>query len=114
MNILLIFVLIIILMSIYMFTTNIYIWVIVTFLIIFLLYDYLFNNKSNIPSNQNKCVKTGCSGQICSNVPVMSTCEWKCEDACVRGAKCENVDGSCQWEVDDNIKKCLEKCHMKN
>ena len=114
MNILLIFFLIIVLMSIYVFTTNIYIWIIVTFLILFLICDYLFNNKSHMPNNQNKCIKTGCSGQICSDVPKMSTCEWKCEDACVRNAQCKNINGSCQWEIDNDIKNCLEKCSREN
>lgn len=70
----------------------------------------MFNNKSQDIPPTDKCIKTGCSGQICSNKPIMSTCEWTCEDACVRSAKCKNINNSCQWDIDENIQDCLNKC----
>lgn len=92
-----------------MFTSNIYIWIVVTILIIFLLCDYMFNNRSEDPPKE-KCFKTGCSGQICSDEPVMSTCTWTCEDSCIRGSQCKNINNKCQWDINENTLNCLNEC----
>src|SRR5688572_4202660 len=35
------------------------------------------------------CRRTGCSGQVCSDQDVVTTCEWKPEYACYDKAPCE-------------------------
>jgi len=55
------------------------------------------------------CRPTGCSGQICSDSDVITTCEWKPEYQCYRSATCSaQANGDCGWVMDDELRKCLE------
>lgn len=55
------------------------------------------------------CIKTGCSGHICSDEPVVSTCEFKAEYACYQQAVCERQeDGTCGFTLDSTLSECLE------
>jgi hypothetical protein len=56
-----------------------------------------------------KCYVGGCSSQICSSQQgVISTCEWRAEYACYRGAECTvQADGQCGWTQTDALKACL-------
>lgn len=86
------------------------IWVAIVGLIIFMVYEYNAQNNNSSNSSGNQCIKTGCSGQICSSEPKISTCEWKCENGCYRNATCKKINNKCQWEVTDSINKCLDDC----
>ncbi|MCX8178951.1 MAG: DUF5667 domain-containing protein [Candidatus Aenigmarchaeota archaeon] len=55
-----------------------------------------------------KCVVTGCSGQICSESEVMSTCDFRPEYECYKYAVCEvRDDGRCGWTKTPEFEKCL-------
>ena len=58
----------------------------------------------------NYCIKTGCSGQICSNKDVITTCEFLPEYACYQNARCERQsNGSCGWTMTQELKDCLNR-----
>jgi glucose/arabinose dehydrogenase len=63
----------------------------------------------NISDKPSKCVVSGCSGQICSDKQMVSTCEWREEYACYQTAKCEvQPSGQCGWTQTSELKSCLE------
>ena len=54
------------------------------------------------------CVKTGCSGQICADQDMFSTCEWREEYACYQTATCERQStGKCGWTMTPQLSSCL-------
>lgn len=54
------------------------------------------------------CIKTGCSGIICADEELMSTCEYKPEYACYQDARCERQgDGACGWTETPELQACL-------
>lgn len=54
------------------------------------------------------CVKTGCSGQVCADHDVITTCEFRPEYACYREATCEvQADGQCGWTETAALSACL-------
>jgi len=54
------------------------------------------------------CAPTGCSGQICSDTDVVTTCEWRPEYACYGNASCSTQsNGDCGWVMDDELRRCL-------
>ncbi len=54
------------------------------------------------------CFPTGCSGQICADAEVTTTCEWRPEYACYRSASCSiQNNGDCGWVMDDELRRCL-------
>jgi hypothetical protein len=54
------------------------------------------------------CIKTGCSGQVCSDEEVMTTCEFRAEYECYRTAKCERqATGQCGWTPTTELQACL-------
>jgi len=60
-------------------------------------------------SNLNACVVTGCSGQICSDEEVVTTCEFKEEYACFKEAICEKQDsGECGWTETEEYNQCRQ------
>lgn len=103
-----IFIIIVIIIRLIAPTLPLLIWLVIFGLFVFFIYEYYSNN--HIENNQT-CIKTGCSGQICSSEPKISTCEWRCEYDCYRNALCKKINGQCQWEIDDKIKDCLKKCN---
>ena len=65
-------------------------------------------NWSNEPVVSRKCLVTGCSGQICSDEDVITTCEYKAEYACYKTAKCEwQENGQCGWTPTEDLVTCL-------
>jgi len=55
------------------------------------------------------CRPTGCSGQICADSAVITTCEWRPEYECYRAATCSaQANGDCGWVMDDELRKCLD------
>lgn len=61
--------------------------------------------------NQNKpCFKTGCSGQVCSDEEVITTCEWRTEYECYKAAKCERQsNGKCGFTETPELRRCLRR-----
>ena len=57
-----------------------------------------------------RCIRTGCSGHVCSSENILTTCEWLPEYACIRLQACEKQkDGACGWTPTDESKACFEK-----
>lgn len=83
-------------------------------LIIYFIYqnNNIFSENNAPMSNPNSCVISGCSGQICSNEPQVSTCEYKCEYGCYKNANCRNINGVCKWETGDKFRHCLNDCKI--
>lgn len=55
------------------------------------------------------CKKTGCSGQICSDQDIASTCEWTEAYACYQTAICERGgDGKCGFRNTPELQSCLD------
>jgi hypothetical protein len=74
--------------------------------------DFVHNQKYKecqiILHNKPKCIKTDCSGQICSDKNQITTCEYKPEYDCYKTAKCERQDnGKCEWTMTKKLKNCL-------
>ena len=66
--------------------------------------------KEIAKSIDNGCIISGCSGQICSNKEVITTCEWKEEFACYKKARCERQkDGNCGWTITEEAQRCLDR-----
>ncbi len=62
------------------------------------------------PSNAAPCVRTGCSGQICADGHMFSTCEFRPEYACYKSAVCERgADGKCGFRKTAQLTACLGK-----
>ena len=61
--------------------------------------------------NQNKpCFKTGCSGQVCSDEEVITTCEWRAEYECYKAARCERQsNGKCGFTETPELRRCLRR-----
>jgi hypothetical protein len=56
----------------------------------------------------NRCRKSGCSGNICSDKVLGSTCEWRPEYACYREQNCvRNKNGRCTWDKPSTLERCL-------
>ncbi|PON12673.1 hypothetical protein C2W62_38395 [Candidatus Entotheonella serta] len=57
----------------------------------------------------NPCQSTGCSGQICAETAVMTTCEWRAEYACYQTAVCkQQANGQCGWTETPELLECLD------
>jgi hypothetical protein len=55
------------------------------------------------------CVITGCSGQVCAEEEITTTCEFLPEYACYKDAVCERQpDGSCGWRETPDFLACIE------
>ena len=60
------------------------------------------------PILSGECKITGCSGQICTEEEVITTCEFLSEYACYKTAKCERQeDGKCGWTPTEELVACL-------
>lgn len=54
------------------------------------------------------CRKTGCSGQVCADEDVITTCEFREEYACYQDATCERQPGgACGWTPSAKLTACL-------
>ena len=85
-------------------------------IIIALLIAALFNIAFSVSAPTNLrlgdgiCRPSGCSGQICSDKSMISTCEFRPSYACYRGATCtRQANGMCGWTMTDSLKDCLAK-----
>jgi hypothetical protein len=58
------------------------------------------------------CMKTGCSGQICSDHEVITTCEYRTEYECYKKATCERqANGECGFTKTKELADCLARSH---
>lgn len=56
------------------------------------------------------CMKTGCSGQVCSDQEVITTCEYKTEYECYKKATCERqANGDCGFTPTTELNACLRR-----
>jgi len=54
------------------------------------------------------CIVAGCSGQVCADVPVPTTCEMRAWYPCFRTARCERqASGACGWTPTPELEACL-------
>lgn len=55
------------------------------------------------------CKPTGCSGIVCSDEEVMTTCEYRPEYECYKTATCTRQDdGACGWTQTPELEACLK------
>lgn len=54
------------------------------------------------------CFRTGCSGQVCSSEPVITTCEWFPYYACYEDQYCVCENHRCTWDDDPILEQCIE------
>jgi hypothetical protein len=55
-----------------------------------------------------ECKATGCSGTVCSDQDVVTTCEYRPEYACYQSATCtRQADGACGWTQTPELAACL-------
>lgn len=56
------------------------------------------------------CVPTGCSGEVCSDEDIVTTCEFREDYLCFRTAKCERQrSGRCGWTQTPGLNACLDQ-----
>jgi eight-cysteine-cluster-containing protein len=62
------------------------------------------------PGASGPCMKTGCSGTVCSDQQVMTTCEYREQYACYQSAICERdpASGTCGWRRTPELQACLQ------
>jgi hypothetical protein len=66
--------------------------------------------QSSSAAGMKPCIKTGCSGQICSDHEVISTCEYKPEYECYKKATCERqANGDCGFTKTKELTDCLAR-----
>lgn len=60
------------------------------------------------------CKRTGCSGTVCSDQDVMTTCEYREIYACYGQAECKRQgDGNCGWTMTETLSACLGQTGTK-
>jgi hypothetical protein len=60
------------------------------------------------PPPGDDCFKTGCSGHVCADEDVITTCEFRPEYACYQQATCERQpDGRCGFTPSADLAACL-------
>lgn len=66
--------------------------------------------STDIPvSSSASCRPTGCSGQVCSDQEVITTCEYRADYACYKTAKCgRQAGGQCGWTQTPELTRCLQ------
>ena len=69
----------------------------------------LLSNSILIHANNTQCIKTGCSGELCSDHPLISPCIWQEYYKCYQNAKCEYQDESekCGFKKTVELEACL-------
>ena len=63
----------------------------------------------NTPISTASCRVSGCSGEICAEGNLVSTCIYKAEYACYKTATCERQStGTCGWTNTPELLACVE------
>jgi hypothetical protein len=56
------------------------------------------------------CVVTGCSSELCAEVPTVSTCVFRAEYQCLAFSECERSNtGECGWTQTPEYQKCISQ-----
>jgi eight-cysteine-cluster-containing protein len=67
-----------------------------------------FFTPAKSKAKPNPCVPSGCSGEVCSDTPVFTSCIFRPEYDCYKVAECTvQADGQCGWTQDDKLLACL-------
>ena len=67
-------------------------------------------STKNTKTQKQDCIVTGCSGQICADRDVITTCEFLPEYACYKNTVCERQrDGECGWTETEELLSCIEE-----
>ena len=67
-----------------------------------------FGAATTTAGTKPACIVSGCSGQICSDQEMVSTCEYRAEYACYQTARCERqASGQCGWTQTAALAACL-------
>ncbi len=63
----------------------------------------------DVPDPPDQCMATGCSGQLCADHDIGTTCEWLPHYVCFQDANCgpNGPGGACAWEHTDELTDCL-------
>ena len=70
--------------------------------------QFYLRGKGSI--SQKPCMKTGCSGQVCSDQEVFTSCEWRTEYECYKKAACERqARGECGFTQTPELVACLRR-----
>lgn len=63
-----------------------------------------------VPPATKACIVTGCSGQVCSDEEIITTCEYRAEHACYKQARCERQPtGKCGWTETTALRACVNR-----
>jgi hypothetical protein len=66
--------------------------------------------SANTAVKAGACRRTGCSGEICSDQDVASSCIYQEQYACYKNAKCERQEnGNCDWTMTPALQACLQE-----
>jgi hypothetical protein len=69
-----------------------------------------FYLQMNSSAQLKPCFKTGCSGQICADEEVITTCEYRTEYECYKKAVCERqANGKCGFTKTRELTSCLAR-----
>lgn len=69
-----------------------------------------FAKTMTAPPITKACVVSGCSGQICGEEEMMSTCEFREAYGCYKTARCERqTTGMCGWTETAELQACLDR-----
>jgi hypothetical protein len=69
-----------------------------------------FYLRASSSAELKPCKKTGCSGQVCSDEDVVTTCEYRTEYECYKKAKCERQsNGECGFTKTPELTSCLNR-----
>lgn len=61
-----------------------------------------------VEMTKKECKPTGCSGQVCADEEVVTTCEYRSEYACYKSANCvRQTSGNCGWTETSDLLACL-------
>lgn len=66
------------------------------------------DDTASLPPATTECIVTGCSGQVCEEGTIITTCEYRSEYACYKDATCERQsDGKCGWTQTEALQQCI-------
>jgi len=69
-----------------------------------------FYVRAGMTGSLKPCMKTGCSGQVCADKEVITTCEYKTEYECYKRAACERqANGECGFTPTPELTACLRR-----
>ena len=72
--------------------------------------DFTSSPGNQKPPAKKPCFKTGCSGQVCADEEVVTTCEYRPEYECYKRAKCERqTSGECGFTDTPELRTCLRR-----